>query len=285
MKKIHEIEVGQYILDKEKNWVGQVIKLHKGVETGKGGTIKANINKKHEKVITIKWISPTRKATVQKKVSEKTSATDWQDAWICIKQETVVALCVQGYAIGCFDNVELRPKEGEEKEDLNELHKYDPTLKPFAHLFNNSSINSRNNRSGGTAGSESSSPASNHDDTDEKSDAGGATENGLNVSAAASSSTIGGQHSNKTKPTPVKVETWTCKGEGSMGCVLPQEKIESGEGHKKGCVNEKNRDSSKKEHYKPTENEARRRLASRRRLESRPIHRLLREINRAQGQA
>jgi len=90
------------------------------------------------------------------------------------------------------------------------------------------------------------------------------------------------KHSISTiKPAEPKVQTWTCKGEGSMGCVLPQEKIEGGEGHTKGCVNEKNRDSSKKEHYNA--DKTRRRLAASR--ENRPIHRLLREINRAQGQA
>merc|ERR1712096_428784 len=64
--------------------------------------------------------------------------------------------------------------------------------------------------------------------TDEKSDAGGATENGLNVSAAASSSTIVGQHSNKTKPTPVKVEkTWTCTAKDCGRTDLTEEEKKS----------------------------------------------------------
>merc|ERR1712096_312129 len=310
------LTVGQYILDTKTHKLGQLAEKRTGVKTANNSNY-SQLKTAIEWRIKIKWLSYTKFAGG--KAGDK-----WKTEFVCISRDNVAELCHAGFINGCFQYAKLKSPEYEAV--INEQHRLALEEYKRKHTCNNvterglactAPLSTDRNRCVDSdvqkkaAGSkrrnavhkftkvrddekqQPTSPAtqprepgndlphvlSNFDDDMEKV----VREGGRDVR-----NFLGGQHSNKTKPTPVKVvKTWKCIGKGSKGCVLTQENIEGVQGHTKSCSNKKQKrtNPSDKKHYEPTENEARRRLASRRRLESRPIHRLLREINRAQGQA
>jgi len=259
------LTVGQYILDTKTHKLGQLAEKRTGVKTANNSNY-SQLKTAIEWRIKIKWLSYTKFAggKAGDKLKNQYTGDKWKTEFVCISRDNVAELCHAGFINGCFQYAKLKSPEYEAV--INEQHRLALEEYKRKHTCNNvterglactAPLSTDRNRCVDSdvqkkaAGSkrrnavhkftkvrddekqQPTSPAtqprepgndlphvlSNFDDDMEKV----VREGGRDVR-----NFLGGQHSNKTKPTPVKVEkTWTCTAKDCGRTDLTEEEKKS----------------------------------------------------------